>query len=254
VTPLLELDGVTRRFGGLVAVNEVDAHVDEGEIFGVIGPNGAGKTTLFSMIAGSLPPSSGAIRLEGVDLAGRPAHRVVRQGIARTHQVVKPFPNLTAAENVEVGLYFGNREVESRREEAIALLELCGLADCADRLPTQLTLSQRKRLEIARALATGPRILLLDEVVAGLNPQEVGGLVKLIRELNDEGLTILMIEHVMKAIMELANRMLVLDHGGQIAAGEPREVSRDPAVIEAYLGRRAAKALADAGDPEDQGA
>jgi branched-chain amino acid transport system ATP-binding protein len=241
--PLLELEKVTRRFGGLVAVDGVDARVEEDEIFGVIGPNGAGKTTLFSMIAGSLPPSSGAIRLEGEDIAGRPAHRVVRRGIARTHQIVKPFPNMTALKNVEVGLYFGNREKGARRQEALDLLDRCGLAGCAERLPGHLTLSQRKRLEIARALATGPRILLLDEVVAGLNPHEVEGLVKLIKELRDEGVTILMIEHVMKAIMGLADRILVLDQGARIAEGSPREVSRNPAVVEAYLGSRAAKAL-----------
>jgi branched-chain amino acid transport system ATP-binding protein len=249
--PLLELEGVTRRFGGLVAVNDVAAGVEDREIFGVIGPNGAGKTTLFSMIAGALRPTSGAIRLAGVDIAGRPAHRVLRQGIARTHQIVKPFPNLAAVENVEVGLRFGNRPVRSPRPEALALLDRCGLGGCAGRLPGQLTLSQRKRLEIARALATGPRILLLDEVVAGLGPHEVGGLVELIGELNDEGLTILMIEHVMKAIMGLADRMLVLDHGAPIAEGTPGEVSRHPAVIEAYLGPRAAKALAREAEPEE---
>jgi branched-chain amino acid transport system ATP-binding protein len=249
--PLLELEGVTRRFGGLVAVKEVAARVEADEIFGVIGPNGAGKTTLFSMIAGALQPTSGAIRLDGVDIAGRPAHRVVRRGIARTHQIVKPFPNLTAVANVEVGLHFGNRHVERRRAEALALLDRCGLGDNAERLPGHLTLSQRKRLEIARALATGPRVLLLDEVVAGLNPQEVGGLVELIRELNDEGLTILMIEHVMKAVMGLADRVLVLDHGAPIAEGTPREVTRNPAVIEAYLGPRAAQALEKAAGREE---
>ncbi|MGH2996650.1 MAG: ABC transporter ATP-binding protein [Gaiellaceae bacterium] len=248
---LLELNGVTRRFGGLVAVKDVDAEVESGEVFGVIGPNGAGKTTLFSMIAGSLRPSAGHIRLEGDDITGRPAHRIVRRGVARTHQVVKPFPNLTTTENVEVGLHFGNRRVGDRRAEALALIERCGLGGCADRPSGQLTISQRKRLEVARALATGPRVLLLDEVVAGLNPQEAQGLVALIRELNDEGLTILMIEHVMKAIMGLADRILVLDHGAPIAHGTPREVSRNPAVVEAYLGRRAARALED-GDREEQ--
>jgi branched-chain amino acid transport system ATP-binding protein len=249
---LLELEGVTRRFGGLVAVDGIDATVDEGEVFGVIGPNGAGKTTLFAMIAGSLRPSAGRIRLDGADVAGQPAHRVVRRGIARTHQVVKPFLNLTAAENVQVGLHFGNRAVVDRRAESLELLERCGLGGVADRMPGHLTLSQRKRLEVARALATGPRILLLDEVVAGLNPQEGQGLVDLIRALNREGLTILMIEHVMKAIMGLADRILVLDHGSPIARGTPREVSRDPAVVEAYLGRRAARALEGVGEGGEQ--
>jgi branched-chain amino acid transport system ATP-binding protein len=248
--PLLELSKVTRRFGGLVAVDHVSASVEQGEIFGVIGPNGAGKTTLFSMIAGSLRPTSGEIKLDGTDLAGRPAHHVVRQGVTRTHQVVKPFLNLTAAENVEVGLLFGNRRVVDRHGEAVALLERCGLGDVADRLPGELTLSQRKRLEIARALGTGPRVLLLDEVVAGLNAKEAQGVVELIRELNRESLTILMIEHVMKAIMGLAGRILVLDGGAPLAQGTPRAVSRDPAVVEAYLGRRAAKALAGDGDRE----
>lgn len=242
--PLLELRGVGRRFGGLEALKDVDEHVDEGEILGVIGPNGAGKTTLFAIIAGSLRPSSGRIVLDGADITGRPAHRIVRHGIARTHQIVKPFANLTAAENVEVGLRFGTRRVGDRRAEALALLERCGLGDQADRLPGQLTLSQRKRLEIARALGTGPRLLLLDEVIAGLNPQEAARLVELCRALNGEGLTILMIEHVMKAIMGLADRILVLDHGAPIARGTPREVSSDPAVVAAYLGRRAARALA----------
>ncbi|MGZ5321987.1 MAG: ABC transporter ATP-binding protein [Solirubrobacterales bacterium] len=251
---LLELNGVTRRFGGLVAVDDVSASVEEDEIFGVIGPNGAGKTTLFSMIAGSLRPTSGEIKLDGTDLAGRPAHHVVRQGITRTHQVVKPFLNLTATENVEVGLLFGNRRVVDRRSEGVALLERCGLGDVADRLPGELTLSQRKRLEIARALGTGPRVLLLDEVVAGLNAQEAQGLVELIRELNREGLTILMIEHVMKAIMGLAGRILVLDGGAPLAQGTPREVSQDPAVVEAYLGRRAAKALEADHDREGRNA
>ncbi|MGZ5388046.1 MAG: ABC transporter ATP-binding protein [Solirubrobacterales bacterium] len=251
---LLELNGVTRRFGGLVAVDDVSASVEEDEIFGVIGPNGAGKTTLFSMIAGSLRPTSGEIKLDGTDLAGRPAHHVVRQGITRTHQVVKPFLNLTATENVEVGLLFGNRRVVDRRSEGVALLERCGLGDVADRLPGELTLSQRKRLEIARALGTGPRVLLLDEVVAGLNAQEAQGLVELIRELNREGLTILMIEHVMKAIMGLAGRILVLDGGARLAQGTPREVSQDPAVVEAYLGRRAAKALEADHDREGRNA
>ena len=233
---MLRVSGLSKRFGGLKAVDDVSLTLAREEILGVIGPNGAGKTTLFSMIAGSLRPSAGTVELEGASLTGLPAHRVVHQGIVRTHQIVRPFANLTVFENALAGATFGADQTHARHKAQEAL-ELVGLADRARDLPGSLTLAGRKKLELARALATSPRVLLLDEVIAGVNPSEALEMAQLIKQIRlARKLSILLIEHVMPAVMTLCDRVIVLDAGRAIAAGKPAEVVRDPLVIQAYLG------------------
>jgi len=240
MTTLLALEGVSKRFRGLVAVDGVSFAVPQGSIFAVIGPNGAGKTTLFNMIAGAMTPDDGAITFAGEPIAGLTPDTVCRRGIARTFQLVRPFPALTVEDNVMVGALLHRHDVAAARDHAQNLLRRFDLYDRRHRPASSLTLPDRKRLEVLRALATQPKLLLLDEVVAGLRPTEVDRLVAVLRELNREhGLTILMIEHVMRAVMALAEHVVVLDHGTVVAQGTPAEVVRDPAVVQSYLGAEA---------------
>jgi branched-chain amino acid transport system ATP-binding protein len=239
--PILVASSVTRRFGGLVAVNAVDCEILEGEIFGLIGPNGAGKTTLFRLFSGVYPPSAGTITLRGKPIGGRSAHEINAMGIATTHQVVRPFADMSVDKNVLVGVLYGRSGLRGRAAEAEVdrILELTELAPHRATLGRSLTLARRKRLEVARALGTRPDVLLLDEVAAGLNPTESARMVELIRKIRAAGVTIVMVEHVMKAIMSLSDRIMVMDLGRKIALGQPAEIANDPAVITAYLGERA---------------
>ena len=244
MSAILEIDHVTRRFAGLVAVNDVSFALNEGEILGVIGPNGAGKTTLVSLISGTLTPSSGDIRFRGQSITSLAAFRRARLGIGRTFQIMRPFPGLSVLDNVAVGALFGHGEeataLQEAREKARRHLEFVGLGRFADQRADELGGPGRKRLELAKALAMEPKLLLCDEVMAGLNHVEIDEVIDVIRKVRDSGITILVIEHVIKAIKSLSDRLLVLHHGEKIADGEPDVVLSDKTVVEAYLGKRRA--------------
>ena len=224
---MLALEAVTKRFGGLTAVRAVSLEVPAGELLGIIGPNGAGKTTLFNVIAGYYRPDEGRIRFDGRDITGQPPHVICRLGLTRTFQLVKPFGNLSVLDNVMIGSLTRVTSVRSARADAERVVDTCGLTAHAHARARTLPVALRKRLEVARALATRPRLLLLDEVMAGLNPTELAGMVELIRRLHAEGLTLIVIEHIMAAMMRLARRIVVLHHGEKIAGGGGRRPPGD---------------------------
>jgi branched-chain amino acid transport system ATP-binding protein len=248
--PLLEVVNATKYFGGLPAVRDVSFSIEPGELVGLIGPNGAGKTTLISLISRTERLSEGEIRFKGERISDKSPHEIGRMGIARTFQVVKPFRSMTVLENVAVGAFFGSDGLKRSRTEAMdkahEVLRRVSLERKSDYLADALTVPDRKRLEVAKALATDPELLLLDEVMAGLNLAEIEEAMALIQEVNRHGVTVLAIEHVMKAIMGISQRIIVMDHGMEIAAGTPQEIAANPTVISAYLGKRYAARAAGA--------
>jgi branched-chain amino acid transport system ATP-binding protein len=246
--PLLRVENVTKRFGGLLAVRQASMSAEPGRITALIGPNGAGKTTLFAIISGFLRPTEGRIHYDGADITGEPPHRLARRGIARTFQIVQPFAGLTVRENIAVGAHLARASRADALAAAGDIAHAVGLGALLDRPASALTVVGRKRLELARALAIEPRLLLLDEVLAGLNPSEIRDMVPVIQAIRDRGITIVMIEHVMQAVMSLAGHVFVLSEGRIISEGSPQAIAGDPRVVEAYLGRGAASRMAGAAD------
>jgi branched-chain amino acid transport system permease protein len=234
---ILEIQGLCKNFGGLAAIRDVDFAVKRGQILGLIGPNGAGKTTLFHLVTGFIPPDSGRIHFQDADITGlQPPFRICKKGICRTFQLVKPFLNISVLDNVAVGAYCHLSSVSHARARAEEVIQFVGLGRYRDYLSSSLTLSNRKRLELARALATEPELLLLDETMAGLNPREIDETIALLRKISARGVTLVIIEHVMRAVMALSDSVVVINHGEKIAEGSPLEISRDERVIRAYLG------------------
>jgi branched-chain amino acid transport system ATP-binding protein len=238
--PILEGEGVTKYFGGLAAVSHVDFSVNQGEVVGLIGPNGAGKTTLFNLVSGALAPKEGAIRFNGQNITGLKPHKICKMGLARTFQSVRIFADMPVLRNVLLGSLFGTPKTASSTVDhagkAMQLLEFVGLSAARDTPAKDLTLVNQKRLEVARALATKPELLLLDELMAGLNQTEVAEAMELVAKIRGEGITVFMIEHVMKAIMSICDRIMVLHHGKKIAEGTPQEIANSETVVEVYLG------------------
>jgi branched-chain amino acid transport system ATP-binding protein len=238
MTILLSVQGVSKRFGGLQALQNVTFDLPQGQILGLIGPNGAGKTTLFNAINGVYPPERGRIVFRDRDVTGFKPYQLAKMGMARTHQIVRPLNELSVRENVMVGACFGheNQDLSNAAKIADEVLEFVGLASRGDQLAGSLNVAQKKRLEMARALASHPHLLLLDEVLAGLNHAEIDNMIQTVLKIREQGITVIMIEHVMKAMMNISDRIVVLDYGQQIAEGSPEAITNDPKVVEAYLG------------------
>jgi branched-chain amino acid transport system ATP-binding protein len=236
--PSLKIENLSKSFGGLMAVNHVTFEVGEGEILGLIGPNGSGKTTIFNLISGFFPPDTGSIYLRGESLVGLKPHQICKRGIGRTFQIVKPFPHLSVMRNVRAAAFNRGKEINQANRQSESLLEFVGLWSKRNELAGSLTLAERKQLELARCLATQPKFLLLDEVMAGLNPVEQEQMIALVIKIREGGITIIVIEHTMRIVMTISDRILVLCFGEIIAQGAPREVAQDPDVIKSYLGEK----------------
>ena len=238
VAPLLEVEGITKRFGGLTAVEDVSFTVKEGEILSIIGPNGAGKSTLFNCITGFYRPDAGKVLFRGKDITTASAHKICKLGIARTFQIVQVISDMTVLENVMTGTFLHNYDRKNVREKAVEILRFAGLHEKMEFLGTDITIADKKRLEVAMALGTEPTLLMLDEAMAGLTPVELREMIGLLRKVRGNGVTLIIVEHVMEAVMELSDRVVVINSGRMIVEGSPKDIVRNPEVIQAYLGDR----------------